>query len=287
MCCHFSSKQQAQPIKFLPLGWYFYFLHDVSDDSAHPDLQGLRICRGKRVFKSLHTVLKTIKLPDIEQQHALKSFYVETLGVSARSEITHELIGADYAVQWISLQGQVLTLFGKIRICQVDNNCNNFFTIVYSEASRKQVQAASHSYLEIPCFTDGILENWAWSGHFLYKKLVAIPQQVHAPLTPSRNMFFPSWVVPWSRQVLSTRNGSQEDCILIEYQGVQLKLDVLNSRIDDAGSGVFVSATKLVDIPNLNYFHLDAGQMLDLGHYARKCSSDETLYCTFVINASC
>jgi hypothetical protein len=267
MCSKIPVLSKAQSVPSLPSGWTFYFVdaedHQEATDKAslcHVDLKGLRIrSKSGRVYCSLEKV--RAKKTD-EEEESICQFYEKTVGVPARREVQHVLVGKGFCRQWtVDVNGARRAIHGKITACwQRLFHQDLHFKVEFSRESRSLLKETSGASREIPYFDDDVSEAVAWGGYVSFLENVGRPKQVKE--------FHHKWLFADVRVSSVNSNDQLPRCDMI-VRGFRLTFFVADSLIPKGGLGFFVTCKPVSDLLKApKYFELEAGCLLDLGIYA-------------------
>ncbi|CAB9507681.1 expressed unknown protein [Seminavis robusta] len=268
MCLEIDTKDKAQPAKYLPEGWTFYYTDPKKlprvASSEHTGLEGLVLLSpGGRSFSSVETAVPYLGPTITDAAEAARSFY-RMVGCHATVQVQdHPLLGKGYKQSWIDVTGNKKVIYGKI--VGVENELLlggiKRFTIEYLDASRALANAGfSQSGVTVPKAQANVDEMTAYGGCLAYN-----PNVVRAHETP----FFFSWLVPEYRHedFIVDEDDMWTPRLTLQFRGFHLCFTAKKSSIPNAGKGVFVSCTSLMGDSN-DVFQLRPGELLDLGVYA-------------------
>jgi hypothetical protein len=269
MCSKFPEASKAQLAQGLPKGWKYYFVsdkasRDPSPTLCHPDLIGLRILsKSGKTFYSFEKAISASRqnLSADQKEELVCNFYETRLGVPARREMQHDLVGKGFYREWLDVQGRHCRVIGKIAACFKHLFANDLrFKVEYSHKSRLFFESVTKGEeRKLPSYDDDIQESIAWGGYASFLKHIGQFKPVKA--------FHYNWIL--ASRVPSVGSTDRSPRCEMMVRGFKLMFSVEKSRIPGAGKGLFVKCEPMSELLEAaEFFELEAGCLLDLGIYA-------------------
>ena len=216
-----------------------------------------------------HTQQKTDELPD-----------------NIKTTTDHFLIGRKFYLAWTDLKGQSKMVYGEVTQCEknVGNGKVIRFKVTYSSKSRQALDAIGNGCgLVLP-------ESQMLPPALVVGGCVQFEREMRAAsgrprLTSSFSLpFYWSWITPLRRheELVDIGGGKRLPRLTLLLQGFRLMLNVKPSTIPNAGYGVFLSCTSLMD-GEPECFELKKGELIDLGIYGPFHIEDQKLEAVFFV----
>lgn len=190
-----------------------------------------------------------------------------------RLSTNHILIGHQFCLAWTDLDGQTKMLYGIVNECEQNMQTGETirFKVTYNSASKRLLGDSIPKSGKLPFPKSQML--WpllVLGGCIVFERemwaLNKTPLQSPFPTQP----FYWSWVTPNRRheELVDSEEDKHLPRLTLQLRGFQLVFSVKPSTIPDAGYGVFLACTPLVEESSnggIASFQLKAGELIDLG----------------------
>ena len=200
------------------------------------------------------------------------------------------LVGRKFCFAWTDLRGQKKVVYGRVIECEYNLHTKDVVNckVVYSDQSREMVNAVKNGcgtfvpesqMLRAPLVIGGCLRYEKQNNSFM------------ARLSDYSDLpYHWKWLTPDLRhdELVEGGHGMRLPRLTLALRGFRLVFSVKPSTIPNAGNGVFLSCTPLVDNgedsdDEQEPFELYAGELIDLGVYAPLRIEDKKLEASFYV----
>jgi hypothetical protein len=179
---------------------------------------------------------------------------------------------------WTNLNRQNKMVYGKVTECEKHADSGEIirYKVTYSPQLRQVLNSNNIGHwLAIP-ESQVLPPPLVLGGCILYEQYMQVDNELSLlqSYLPTDKPFYWSWITPdrSHEDLVDSNYGEPLPRLTLMLRGFRLELNVKPSRIPNAGYGVFLSCTTLMDAASddetVDAFVLKAGELVDLGVYA-------------------